>query len=502
MARLERGCRRANVAEAACDPEPSGRLTEDARAATRGGVGSLVLQTAGRIVALVFVAVVTRRLSPDAFGRYSTVSAIVLLANQLGDCGTTPAITRLVSRDPDRSDPLLSGTLLTSLLLGVLGYLAAVGFALVAAYPPDLVADVAIGALAIPAQAVLWSLLGALDGRGWILGRARLSLLQTGVVASGALWVVLGSGVRGAIVALAAAPYVTLLFAVLHARRASVWRPALRLDLAASKMLFGVAAPFAVMGLLQALTMRFDVVLLSLTHSSADTATYDVALRLIEACGYVAIAVGTPALFLLSGRIGRGDVEGAARAYAVATRMLYVIGLPLSLGIAAFARPIAVLALGQQFDAVARPLAVMGSGVWLMFLVAIQVVLIQAGDHIRRGVEVAVFNVAVTVVLDLALIPPHGVTGATVAMLLSWAVSAAAFHALHRRTLNIATPLPPLGAVVGTATVGLVALALQTAPVAAVLLGGGVYVAIILLTRTVTALDIARLRAAFVSTPP
>lgn len=469
-------------------------LASDARAAARGGLASLVLQTMGRVLGFVFVVVVTRRLGPSEFGRYSTVTAIVLFANLLGDFGSTPAITRLVSRDPDRADPLLAGTALASLTVGWIVYGCIAAFALLAAYGHDQRVDILIGGLAIPVQAVLWSFVGALDGRGLILRRAVLTLLQTVVVASGGVFVLFGAGVRAPIFAIAASPLVTLVAAAITARVSGVWRSPLRLDRAEVRALIAVALPFGVLGLLQAVNLRFDVILLSLARSTSETATYDVAQRLVEACGYVALAVCGPALYILSARIGGRDDEGAGRAYTTACRILYLLGLPLSLGVVLFARPIAVAMLGASFAGAERPLAIMGASLWLMFLVSLQSVLVQAGDHVRRGVAVVGFTAAATVVLDLVLIPKWGATGAATAMFVSWLCSAVALARLHRRTVGIRTPLPSAGVLVALLVAGGVAVTLRDVPLVAAAGAGAAYLVTVVLTKAVTPQDIEKLR--------
>lgn len=468
----------------------------DAAAAARGGASLLVLQTGARLLALLFVMVLTRHLQPVNVGRYSTVAAIVMFANFLADFGTSPAITRLVSRSPEEADPLLAGTASASFLFGLVVAGAVVVFGMVA-YDGPVVTDIALGSLAIPAASVLSSVLGALDGAGLIARRAGVTALQTLVIASGAVPVLAGAGVRAAVVSLAAAPWIALGVASIMARTAGVWGVRPRLDIGQTRRLMRVALPFALSGGLSALVLRFDVIFLSIVRTPAETATYDLALRLLEASTYLSTAIGAPLLFILSRRLGQGDKEGAQRAYGEALRVLYAIGLPLSVGLAVLARPLVALALGPGFGSVATPIAVMGAAQWLTFVVMVQGSLVMGGDVVGRGIAVGAVIAAVTVALDLVLVPFYGPAGAAGAMVASWVFSAAALDAFHRRTVGIATPLPSARLMAATAAMGVVLLFLRDAPfIVSVTTGAVTYGAAMLLTGAVSAGDLARFRSA------
>ena len=474
-------------------PRPP-RLAGDAAAAARGGLSLLVLQSAGRAIGLLFVVLLTRHLGGAEVGRYSTAAAIVVFANFLADFGTTPAITRLLSRGEEDADELLSRTLVSSLLLGAVAALVVAGFA-VLMYDGAATVDVVLASLAIPGASVLTSLLGSLDGAGLITRRALVAALQTVVVALGVVPVLLGAGVRGPIVALAAAPWVALVVAASVVRRAGLWRSPLRFDVAATRRLFRAALPFAVSGGLTALVLRFDVIFLSLVRTPAETAAYDMALRLVEATTYLGAAIGGPLLFILSRRLGQGDLAGAERAYGEALRVLYAIGLPLSLGVAVLAGPITSVALGPGFDHAATPLAILGAGQWLTFVIMVQGALVMGGDAIGRGIAVGALNAAVTVGLDVTLVPRYGAPGAAWAMVAAWTFAAVALHVFHRRTLGFRTPLPSPRLLAAVAAMAGVLYVLRDAPLLVSAGGGGLaYGAAVLLAGAVTPRDLARLR--------
>ena len=475
-------------------------LSEDARAAARGGTALLVLQTAARALGLLFVALVTRELGPSEFARYSVVASLVLMANFFADFGTTQVFVRNVSRAPAESDRLLSGTLPASLALGLCSYGLAMAFVALADYSHETVVDMAIGGLAILAMSVITSILAALDGHGLIARRAIITMLQTSVVAVGGAAAVLGGfGIRGAIVAIAAGPWVGLVVAVATARRRGVWRTLPRIDRAATGALLRAAVPFAIIGASSAFTTRFDVVLLSLVSSARETATFDLAQRLIEALTYVSAAITTPSLFILSRRIGLGDKEGAERAYGQAVRVLYLIGLPLSAGLAILADATVDVALGATYDGVATPFRILAAGQFLQFTVFIQMALVNSTDFIRRAIAPALAVAGITVAVDAVFIPLWDATGAAVALVASWVLAVGVYHVFVRRTVGLRTPLPRPAMLAAVAALAATAFPLRETPALAAVVGALAYGVVLVVSREVTRADIARLRSAIAS---
>ncbi|MBW3641982.1 MAG: oligosaccharide flippase family protein [Actinobacteria bacterium] len=482
---------------------PADARPGDAAAAARGGTAILVLQSLGRVFALLFVVAATRTLSPEELSRYSLAAAVTLLATIVSDLGVTPVLTAAVSRQPRHSERLLSATLLTSAGLGLVGYLAAIGFAVVA-YPPQAVGDVALAGLGIPASAMASSVFAALDGHRLLARRSGITLAQTTVTALGGLALVqAGAGTRGALGALAMAPWVALALGAASARRHAIWSGRLRFDAAASWELLRRALPFAVGGGIGAVILRLDVVLLSLLASPTDVVTYDVAQRLVESLGYLTSAVCIPALVMISARLGTGRRSAAGQVYREAVRIAYLLGLPASMVVALGAEDIVGLVFGPSYRQAAAPLAVLGAGLWVLFVTQVQVVVITAGLRVALGLGLAVVHLAVVVALDLALIPHFGPGGAAGAMVASWVLMAFAYDRLHRRTLGARTPLPPARVVAACAPLGAwLVLAGPRMGLAAVAVGLVVYVASVVLTRAVGTADLERVRLLWSSSRP
>lgn len=468
----------------------------DARAAGRGVLSLFALQTLARALGLLFVVTVARAVAPEEFARYSVLTGVVLFGSLLADFGTTTVITRVISRDRESADRWLSGTLPASFAFGLAAYAAALAFATVAGYSSDVVIDVAVGGLALPLVSSLTSVLGALDGAGMISTRAVLSFVQTaGITVGGAVPVLLGGSIRTAAIALPVSAAVTLVAAMGAARRRRLWSGRARLDAALTRQLLHAALPFAALAGLGAVYRRLDLLVLSLMGTGEETAAYDLALRVIEAVGYLGAVVSAPALFIFSRRLGSGDRDGAQRAFTTAARAVYLVGLPAAAGLVALHQPLVRTFFGRDYAAAAVPLAILGGQLWLDFVGGLQGALVIAGDNLRRAVRLELMVMSLLVVLDVVLIARWGGRGAAAAIALFQVVNVAVFRRFNRTTSGVTTPLPPARFVLAAAACGLAAWpAGQVALPLGIAAGGVAYATVLLATRAVTSTDVDVIR--------
>jgi O-antigen/teichoic acid export membrane protein len=472
--------------------------TPDAHAAARGTVSLFVLQTIGRVLGVGFVVSVARSVAPSEFGRYSIVTGIVVFASTVADFGITPVLIRSVSRKRDDAEALLAGTLLTSFAIGLIAYAISIAFVVVAGYPQQTVWDTVIGAAALPLMCVVTSILGALDGAGLIAARAGVTLLQVVVVTlGGATPVVLGADIRVALAAFALAPALGWVAGTAIARRERLWSGRIGFSGERSRQLLRLALPFAILAGLGAVYRRFDLLVLSRVGTRTEVADYDIALRVIEAVGYLGTVLSAPALFILSRRVAAGDRDGAQRAFAAACRAAYLIGLPASAGLVALHTQLVAEVFGPRYAGAGVLVAILGAQMWLDFVNTLQGAVIVATDTVRAAMTRAAVVMGILTVLDVVLIIEFGATGAAVALAAFQVINVAVFRSFNARTADVRTPWPQPQVLISTVACGVAAaVVVRWSLPLAVVAGGAAYVALLSVTGGVQRADLALLRRA------
>jgi O-antigen/teichoic acid export membrane protein len=135
-------------------------------------------------------------------------------------------------------------------------------------------------------------------------------------------------------------------------------------------------------------------------------------------------------------------------------RALMIIVIPLSLGIAYFAKPIIITLYGEQYHGSAIALQILILAFLLFSTDMIFGMLCKAGGFQKIDLFILIVNTIVNITLNLILIPPFGYIGASVATVVSICVSLISHYIFVKRkivnTIWLPTIIRPLVAAFST----------------------------------------------------
>ncbi len=193
-------------------------------------------------------------------------------------------------------------------------------------------------------------------------------------------------------------------------------RELLRLDLASlqEQALFGLRGQAG--NLMQLLNYRLDQYLVLALVNAAGVGIYAVGVQLSQSIWFLANAVAT----VLIPRLAAADSEDAARITPMLCRNTLLVSALAATAIGAVSPLFVPVVFGDDFSDSVRPL------LWLLpGTVALSGSKILAGYIFSQGRPglnslITIGSLVVTIVADLALIPPFGVSGAAVASSLAY----------------------------------------------------------------------------------
>jgi O-antigen/teichoic acid export membrane protein len=268
----------------------------------------------------------------------------------------------------------------------------------------------------------------------------------------------LAGGLGGAALALAWALPIALAcvvaggaLVVLVRRGEATMRPSPRPGLTAEFWRF--TAPRGVASIFQVTLLWLDTILLAALASPHAAGIYTAAARYVTQGAVVIHAVVFVIGPLVSGLLATDERERAQAVYQTATSWLTALSWPIYFTLAAFA-PLLLSIFGPEFEAGETALVILA----LAMLVAmacgpVTVMLVMAGKTSWNLLN-AFFALAVNVVLNVALIPRYGMSGAAAA----WAASILVANVLPLVQLRRFLGLHPFGAGFATAAVAAAAL--------------------------------------------
>jgi O-antigen/teichoic acid export membrane protein len=364
-------------------------------------------------IGLATTVAVARVLGPDGRGAFAIAAATTAIGIQIGNLGFHAANTRHAAQQKDDLGGLVANSLLISVVVG--GTIGLIVWLVGTISPQLAVVDslsLALAAVGIPVGLAYLLLQHLLLGIGRIGTYNKLDLM-TRLILVGALAAAIWARALSVPIALAATLAGVLvggLVAAVRLRRESSDRVALRPDLIRRMLGFGSKAYLA--ALLSFLVLRADLLLVGWIRGSADAGYYSIAVALGDLVYLLPVVVGTLLFARLSAipddRTRRGLIRLSARTLAPLMTIFCVI--------AAFVAGWAVSILyGPTFEPSVDPFRWLLPGILALSIYSLLANYFAASGMPLVAIAAPFGGLVVSVVLDLALIPPYGALGAAVA---------------------------------------------------------------------------------------
>ena len=430
--------------------------------ARRPGSGSGLLANTGALLASrlsiaalgwLGTVLIVRTLSVHDYGKFTLVFGVLGVLTVVTDMGIGRlALAGMVERKAGR-DAFVGSYILLRLVLGVAGYLLAIGFVLLAGYPPDVAAATAVAGVVVlvatPSNAYGTIFQAYRRMGGVALAQAVSRVAQLALIAA-----IAAAGGSLLLFTLPAVLAEALMLAWLAPAAHRLVRIRYRPDPGTWWRLFREAAPLSAGAALATIYYRLDSIMLSKLDGFESVGIYGIAYKFVDLTHAVAVAMTTAILPLLVA--AWPDRMDAFR--ATVRRGAVVLGLLaglIAVEFMLFAGPLIRLLYGPGYVAGADAARITVLSGCLSFVTSLALfVLVAAGRHARYPV-IALAGLLVNVALNLALIPRYSYLGAAVATAATDLVVAVWIARTVRRVPGMRPlPRPPLLRLAGTVAAG------------------------------------------------
>ena len=369
-----------------------------------------------KVLALLFNVYVVRQLGAVHFGQYSAVMAYVAIFGIFTDFGMAPYAVREMAEDHRRTSWLLPSVVVIRMLLS----LPVICLAPLSAYwlgkGPDMVLGILIASIGQLVYAVQGPLDNALTARERLEYVAAFSLVnQLAFWGLGVFLLVSGVGFISLIVAsLVGVGITALLSGWVLFRKLGTGRLVLSVD--RWPQLLSSAFPFAVSGIADVFARRFDTALMSIVLTDADVGWYNAPYALLMMMLLLAQSIAI-AMYPSMVRGHKADPGSLGEVTQRTVRYLLLISLPIAVGGTILADKIILLLYTEEF---ARSIPVLQIVLWTLPSLFVLEILGRAANvlHLERAAaKINLANAAVTVLLNLLLVPTLGMVGGALALL-------------------------------------------------------------------------------------
>lgn len=364
-------------------------------------LGSTIVQKA---LTFVYFIIVARYFGPEDQGRYSTALAFAALFSVFIDIGMSAALTRETARDPQKAGSLVGQMFLYRIALGVLVYGITVLLAYALHYSPELIQFIYITAFAAVIDVICTSC--------WAVFRGfqNLKYEAYGGILAIAIMVILGSTAMifhlplvylvYAVLAGSLANFLYVTFLLLFTCKLSL---SLRPDWVLLKRLFFISLPFAGAAIFSRMYTFSDVAILTRISGEAYAGWYSAAGKIILALNMIPAAISA-SIYPAMSEYFTTSPNRLGKTYTRATTFLFTIAVPAAVGLSMLARQIVLTFYSTSYLPTAAVLSVLSFALVFCFLSFPVGALLAASDKqikntILFGIA-AVVNVSLNVILS------------------------------------------------------------------------------------------------------
>lgn len=447
-------------------------------------IGFKALGELSRFAWAVLLILVARRLGGEAFGRISFAYSFTTLFVLVMDVGLNVFIIREVARDRAAAARYL-GSLFSLKLLSAPLVFGMIAVAITTSgYPLEVIGVVLLFA-GISLVRGLLDLYGALFSGMEAMGRdAGLKhLYQAGLFLSGGTALLLGWGPAGISAALLVGSLLVLAIGSGMIRKAI---PSVRLqwDAAGWLVLLRGAFPVGLTTLFISLYNQGDIILLSyLGQGERAVGWYAAAGKILMMLQWIPMVV-VSGVYPVFSDLARGETGKLGSAYRGTVKLLLMIAIPVTVGLAAVAGPVLRLAYGEGFGPATSPLQLLAWSIPFLYLGYVLVNILVSSDHMAWAAMATGAAAGINIAANLLLIPAFGIAGSALAavagQIVLVAIAGIAVEWTVTRSGWIDLASKPL--VAGAAMLGTVAVIGRTAWAVAVPAGFCVYFSVLALT--------------------
>ena len=366
------------------------------------------------ILGLLLSIFIARSLGPVIFGEYSFALAFTAIFAVFSDLGYNTLLIREVARDKSQASKYLNNVLCMRALLSLIIFALIVITINVMDYPADtknVVYLFGIYTLIVSFSAVFKVTFRAFEKMEYEAGITILSSIIR--VSLGLLVLFLGYGlIELAFVFLLSGAFDLLLSFLVCERR--FVKPKIEFDFDFWKSTIKIALPLSMLSIFALIYVRTDTIMLSVMKGDAVVGWYNAAYNLVLGFSPIPLLFMN-ALFPLMSSYSVSSKDSLKIIYEKSFKYLFILGLPLAVGITLLADRFILLFYGQQFYPSIIVLQILAWNVLLAFLHScLGFILVTLGKQNRMAV-IAGCTALINVILNLFLIPSFSYVGAAIA---------------------------------------------------------------------------------------
>ncbi len=370
-----------------------------------------------KVIAFGYFTLIAREIGAAGTGKYFFALSFTTIFVVFVDLGLTNVFIRESAKAKEKLEQYLGTVLSVKVVLGVLSYIAVVIVINVLGYELETKHLVYLSGVTMLFDSLHLTLYGAMRALG------RLKYEAIGIVGSQAITLVLGSvflflhfPLIYLILAFTIPSALNLLYVSIVLKKKFQISLAPHFDKPTFKYMLGITIPFALAAIFARVYSYIDSIILSKLAGDIAVGWYSIPYKITYAFQFIPLAL-IAALYPKFSELYAKDRERLGQLFQQGLKYLLLISVPIAVGIGVLSKDIILTLYTEEYMASVLPLQILiGSLIFSYLSFPIGAFLNACDKQVTQTSIVGVVMV-VNIILNLFLIPEHGVVGAAIAAL-------------------------------------------------------------------------------------
>jgi O-antigen/teichoic acid export membrane protein len=380
----------------------------------------LIWNIATKVIGLLISIYIARYLGVTGYGNYSFIMTYALFFGIFIEMGISTVVVREISKNGERTEELIANSIGIKLTLFVFVFLTAFSIISLSGYPSEIKTGVLIALISLVFTS-LFSLLSTIFQADLKMQYPAFADLTSRLVLLGA--VIFISYQKGGLLSMVFASLMASIICFLLLSAFSLGRIRLRVGFN-NEVWREIGRPAALLGLsgvFATVIIRMDTILISLIKGNIQVGYYAPPSQLTDAITFIPASFMTSLLPLMSA-YSKTSKQALEKSFRLAIRYMLALAIPMAFGTTLLSDRIITAIYGVQFLPSASALVIMTWCDVLIFSVIVIENLLVSIDKQKNIFIATAITATFNVLLNLALIPPLGFVGASIALILSYVI--------------------------------------------------------------------------------
>ncbi len=372
-----------------------------------------------KILAFIYFSLIARFIGAEDTGKYVFALSFTTLFAIFIDLGLAPVLIREIAKFKDKTKKYLSNILALKIPLAVVTYVVVVLMINILSYPNITKQLVYISGIIMFIDSFSLTFWAVMRGHQRLKYESvSVIVMQIVTVGLGGLVLYLDLGLSLLMSALLTGSIVNLIFAVVSVKRKLDINIIPHYEPQVLKMLFKIGVPFALAGIFSRIYTSLDTVLLSTLAGDQAVGWYSIPIKITLALQFLPMAF-IAAVFPAMSENFIQNKEKLAVIFERSLRYLMIISLPLAVGVIVLARPFIINIYTVEYINSILPLRILMISLFFLFInFPVGYLLNACNKQVTNTVNYGL-TVAISIILNIILIPRFSYIGAAIASLVS-----------------------------------------------------------------------------------